>query len=336
MEKVKLGCSEMRVSRMTLGCWTFGSSSGSYWGAQEAAESEALLHEALEMGVNCFDTAFVYNDGEAEKALGEASCHGLREKMIICNKIPQLPYEALPSYEQQVRESLARLRTDYLDVLLMHWPCNDKDLLRANLKQLQNVKDKGLVRAVGDSNFGVGQMEIAREMGIEICVNELAYNIIHRGAELAVFPYTEKNNIGVMAYMPLMQGILSGKYDSIEAIPVVRRRTLHFDSRTNDQIRHGGPGMEAELQTFLRELRRVSEESGISCSALCIGFILSNRAVSTVLAGCRTRKQLRENVQAVETGLPADLLDRLHEISAPIAALCGANCDLWQWNSRVW
>ena len=73
-----------------------------------------------------------------------------------------------------------------------------------------------------------------------------------------------------------------------------------------------------------------------SCSALCIGFILSNRAVSTVLAGCRTRKQLRENVQAVETGLPADLLDRLHEISAPIAALCGANCDLWQWNSRVW
>lgn len=92
-----------------------------------------------------------------------------------------------------------------------------------------------------------------------------------------------------------------------------------------------GPVWKQSCRRFWRELRRVSEESGISCSALCIGFILSNRAVSTVLAGCRTRKQLRENVQAVETGLPADLLDRLHEISAPIAALCGANCDLWQW-----
>ena len=336
MEKVKLGHSDLMVSRMTLGCWTFGSDSNSYWGQQEADESEALLREAIDMGVNYYDTAFVYNDGAAEKALGDVICHGLREKMIICNKIPQLSYEALPSYEQQVRDSLARLKTDYLDVLLMHWPCNDKDLLRANLEQLQKVKDKGLVREIGVSNFGVGQMTIAKEMGVDICVNELAYNIIHRGAELAVFPYTEKNNIGVMAYMPLMQGILSGKYDSIDEIPVVRRRTLHFDSRKNDQIRHGGQGMEAQLQQFLTDLKALSKESGINCSELCISWILSHQAVSTVLAGCRTRAQLEANVKAVETKLPDDLIARLDQISAPIAAQCGANCDLWQWNSRIW
>ncbi|MDO5297964.1 MAG: aldo/keto reductase [Clostridia bacterium] len=336
MEKVKLGNSDLMISRMTLGCWTFGSDSTSYWGAQEKDESTALLNEAIELGVNYFDTAFSYNDGAAETALGESMCNGLREKMIICNKIPQLPYEALPTYEQQVRDSLKRLRTDYLDVLLIHWPCNDKDLLRANLEQLQKVKDKGLVRQIGVSNFGVGQMEIVREMGIEICVNELAYNVIHRGAELAILPYTGKHAIGVMAYMPLMQGILSGKYDSIADIPANRRRTLHFDCNGNDQIRHGGRGMESELQTFLTNLKALSSESGYSCSDLCISWILSRKEISTVLAGCRTRKQLEANVRAVETKLPDDLIAKLDAISAPIAAQCGANCDLWQWNSRIW
>lgn len=336
MEKVRLGNSDLLVSRMTLGCWTFGSDSNSYWGAQEKSESVALLNRAIELGVNYYDTAFAYNDGAAEIALGEAMSGGLREKMIICNKIPQLSYDALPTYEQQVRDSLKRLQTDYLDVLLMHWPCNDKDLLRANLEQLQRVKDKGLVRQIGVSNFGVGQMEIVREMGVEVCVNELAYNLIHRGAELAVLPYTGKHNIGVMAYMPLMQGILSGKYDSIEEIPVLRRRTLHFDSNGNSQIRHGGRGMEAELQQFLRDLKTVSVESGISCSDLCLSWILSRKEVTTVLAGCRTCKQLESNVRAIETRLPDDLVARLDAISAPIAALCGANCDLWQWNSRIW
>lgn len=336
MEKVKLGNSDLMISRMTLGCWTFGSDANSYWGAQQKEDSVALLSRAIEMGVNYYDTAFVYNDGAAERALGEAICSGLREKMIICNKIPQLSYEALPTYEQQVRDSLKRLRTDYLDVLMMHWPCNDKDLLRANLEQLQKVKDKGLVREIGVSNFGVGQMEIAREMGVEICVNELAYNIIHRGAELAVLPYIGKHNIAVMAYMPLMQGILSGKYDTIDEIPPIRRRTLHFDSLGNESIRHGGRGMEAELQAFLRDLKAVSAESGYSCSTLCISWILSRSEISTVLSGCRTTAQLEANVKAVETTLPADLIRKLDEISAPIAALCGANCDLWQWNSRVW
>ncbi|MDO5021790.1 MAG: aldo/keto reductase [Eubacteriales bacterium] len=336
MEMVKLGNSNLMVSRMTLGCWSFGGGSNSYWGKQEAKESEALLHAAVDMGVNYYDTAFVYNDGESEKALGDIISHGLREKMIICNKIPQLSYDELPKYEQMVHDSLSRLKTDYLDVLLMHWPCNDKDLLRANLEQLQKVKDKGLVREIGVSNFGVGQMIIVNEMGIDICVNELAYNVIHRGAELAIFPYTEKNNISVMAYMPLMQGILAGKYDSTDEIPPTRRRTIHFDSRKNDLIRHGGQGMEPEVQQFITDLKALSKETGISCSELCISWVLSNKAVSTILVGIRNIEQLKANVKAMEIKLPEDIIARLNDLSAPIAELCGPNCDFWQWNSRVW
>ena len=139
-----------------------------------------------------------------------------------------------------------------------------------------------------------------------------------------------------MSYMPLMQGILSGKYSSIEEIPVIRRRTIHFDSFNNDQIRHGGRGMEKELNKFLSDLKKVSYDSGISCSELCTSWILSRPAVTTVLGGSRTKEQLRANVKAIETKLPKDLIKKLDDISAPIAALCGANCDLWQWNSRIW
>lgn len=336
MEKVKLGNSNLTVSRMTLGCWTFGSDSNSYWGAQEQAESVALLQEAIDRGVNFFDTAIAYNDGAAEAALGDAICDGLREKMIICDKIPQLSYEQLPTYEQQIQDCLKRLKTDYLDLLLMHWPCNDKDLLKANLEKLQKVKEMGLVREIGVSNFGVGQMHICKEMGIDICVNELSYNVIHRAAELAIFPYTESHNIGVMTYMPLLQGLLSGKYTSIEEIPVIRRRTIHFDSNGNSQIRHGGQGMEKELGVFLGNLKKISDESGISCSALCISWILRNSAVTSVLSGSRTRAQLDANIKAVETELSDELYAKLTEISQPLFACYGANSDLWQWNSRVW
>lgn len=101
----------------------------------------------------------------------------------------------------------------------------------------------------------------------------------------------------------------------------MRRRTLHFDSRKNDQIRHGGPGMEDALETFLADLKAVSKESGISCSTLCISWILSHSAVSTVLAGCRTTAQLEANVKAVETTLSADLVKRLDE-TAPRLPAC--------------
>lgn len=337
MDKVKLGKSDLMVSRMTLGCWTFGSDSSSYWGAQEKAESEALLNRAVELGVNFYDTAFAYNDGNAERELGKVvKKYSLRDKMIICNKIPQQSWDDIDKYEEKVKDSLKRLDVDVLDVLLMHWPCNDKDLLKANLEKLQMVKDKGLVREIGVSNFGVGQMEIAKELGIEITVNELAYNVIHRGAEKAVFPYTEKNNIAVMAYMPLMQGILSGKYNSIEEIPVIRRRTLHFDSQGNDQIRHGGRGMEKELEVFLKELRKLSQETGYKCSELCTSWILSRSAVTTVLGGARNIEQLESNVKAIETKLSDEIIKKMDELSSPIASLCGANCDLWQWNSRIW
>ena len=337
MDKVKLGKSDLMVSRMTLGCWTFGSDSSSYWGAQEKKESEALLNRAVECGINFYDTAFAYNDGNAERELGKViKKYSLRDKMIICNKIPLQGYDELDKYEEKVKDSLKRLDIDVLDILLMHWPCNDKELLKANLEKLQSVRDKGLVKEIGVSNFGVGQMQIALDMGVEIVVNELAYNVIHRGAEKAVFPYTQKNNIGVMAYMPLMQGILSGKYSSIEEIPVIRRRTLHFDSQGNDQIRHGGRGMEKELGIFLSKLKALSEKTGYKCSELCTSWILSRSAVSTVLGGARNIEQLESNIKAVETRLPAEIVEEMDAISTPIADLCGANCDLWQWNSRIW
>lgn len=337
MELRKLGKSDIQVSTLTVGCWSFGGGTGSYWGHQSQQAVNELVAEALDLGVNFFDTAFGYNDGDSERALGTA-LKGKRDKALICNKIPIQQTDDLGKYEQTITASLNRLQTDVIDVMMIHWPTRDEGLLRANLEALQHVQEKGLVRAIGVSNFAVRTLEIAREMGIAVIVNEFAYNLMSRGMEQDVLPYCRDMNIGVAAYMPLMQGILTGKYATLEDIPLKRKRTVHFDSRCNPESRHGGPGAEDAIHYLLRELRQLADESGISAAHLSIGWILAKEGVSTVIAGCRSVEQLRDNVKAAMTSLDPAVLQALDEASRPLYQAFPDQLDLWQPSSksRIW
>jgi aryl-alcohol dehydrogenase-like predicted oxidoreductase len=159
----ELGKSGISVSSMTVGCWPFGG--GDYWGEQSQSDVDSVVHAALYMGANTFDTAEMYNDGESERSLGKA-LKGRRNEAVVISKIS-------PSNCHEVRkhciESLKRLNTDYLDVYMLHWPINklaiehftsDKSIIAAPptveeaYAQLDLLKKEGLIRSIGMSNFG--------------------------------------------------------------------------------------------------------------------------------------------------------------------------------------
>ena len=337
MEKIHLGNTDLKVSRLMVGCWSFGGEDGSYWGQQKQADVNALTAEALDQGINFFDTAVAYNDGKSEVSLGKA-LKGRRKEAVICDKILIQDEDQLKNYENILRECLKRLDTDYIDLMMIHWPVRDGELLRANLTALLKAQQKGIIREIGVSNFGLATLEIAREMGINVIADEIGYNLLSRGIEKEILPYCQEHRIGIFVYSPLMQGVLTGKYRKLSDIPPMRRRTVHFSKMGNPNSTHGGPGADAEVEALLVGLQALSQQTGISCGTLSLAWLCHQTGISCVIAGCRSVEQLRENVASIETKLPAETIKTLKDLSQPVFDKIGDYLDWYRGsvNPRVW
>lgn len=333
MKMVKLPSSDLVVSALTVGCWSFGGDGDSYWGKQEQRDVDGLVREAIDIGANTFDTAIVYNTGAAEVSLGKA-IKGLRDKAVIGDKIMIVPWEEISEFEKIVTDALKRLGTEYLDIMSIHWPTYDNDLLRRNIEELAKLREKGVIKNIGVSNFGPRNLEVAIGTGVPIVANQMAYNLMCRAIEVEVVPKCIESGIGIAAYMPLMQGTLTGKYAAIEDIPSVRRRTWHFKNDVptviagqNSYVREG---CEPEILHLLSELRRLSGETGIEAGKLAIGWLCAQAGITTTIAGCRNIKQLHENAAAVSTELSADVVKALDDASAPIKEKMNGELDIWR------
>jgi aryl-alcohol dehydrogenase-like predicted oxidoreductase len=337
MEKIQLNNSDLKVSMLCIGCWSFGGDSESYWGTQDQADVNALVDKALDRGINFFDTAFGYNSGKSEKSLGGA-LKKRRKEAIICNKTPIQEGDKLKNFEDVLRDSLKRLDTDYIDLLLIHWPVKDEALLQANLEALLKARRKGIIREIGVSNFSLGTLKIAQEAGVNVVANEFAYNLMSRAPEKKVLPYCAEHNIGMLAYMPLMQGVLAGKYNSIKEIPLMRRRTVQYSKMDNPNNNHGGPGADAEVEGFLKALNELSKKTGISCSTLSLAWLCTKKGIASIIAGCRTVEQVLENEKSIDTKLSPDIAKALDDISKPLFDKLSEYLDIWKTpaESRIW
>ena len=337
MEKIQLGNSSLKVSRLTVGCWSFGGEEGSYWGAQDQADVDALVADALNLGINFFDTAVAYNGGKSESSLGMA-LKGRRKDAIICNKIFIHDKDKLKDFENSIQESLKRLGTDYIDLMMIHWPVKDAELLKDNLSALLKVQQKGMVRELGISNFGLTTMNMAKECGLNIVANEFGYNLMCRGMEKEILPYCRKNNIGILPYSPLMQGLLTGKYQKLSDIPPSRRRTVHFSKMENPDWLHGGPGADAEVEAMLKGLKALSDKTGMSVGTLSLAWLCHQDGVASIIAGCRTVEQLKENKSSIETKLSGEILGELTKLSQPLFEKVGSHLDMYRGDNepRIW
>lgn len=323
MKRRLLGRTELAVSEIGFGAWAIGGNRyGNSYGSTDDAESLRAVRRAVDLGCNFFDTADVYGHGHSEELLGTALA-GVRDRVFIATKVggnfynrdvhpllrdriaqaagvayDQLPPDAplpvthdasfSPDYIRfALDRSLARLRTDYVDLLQLHNPPPQQIGAVETYGVLEDLKNEGRIRAYGVSVHSPEEGLAAIQSTMPDTV-QLVYNLARREAESAFFPAARAANIGIIVREPLANGFLTGRY------------TAHSTWDKGD-IRSRMPQQYvAQLTALGHRVHELATRTGATAAQLALKFVLDNPAVSTVIVGTKTAAQADENFD-VET-----------------------------------
>jgi len=321
MKYRKLGTSEIKVSVLSLGTWQLADSG--YWG--RSTRGAEAVRAAIDAGINLFDSAEVYAGGKSEKALGQA-LGSSRDKVLIATKISSencAPKKLRTACER----SLRRLGTDRIDIYQVHWPSR-KVPFSDTFEELIKLKEEGKIREIGLSNFGRKDLGSWMSGGTAVS-NQLGYNLLFRAIEYEIVSACIEYGLGILAYMPLMQGILVGKWKSADKIPSSRRRTRHFSSERKG-TRHGEDGKEDLTFETLQQLVEVADEIGRPLATMALAWVLARPWITSVVVGGRKPEQIERNLAAAELELAPEIIERLDTITKPLKESLGANADMWE------
>ena len=322
MQYRRLGNTDFEVSVLSFGAWQLGDPE--YWGPDADVDGERAVAAAIDGGVNLFDTAEMYGNGASEEALGKA-LGSKRGEVLIASKF--LPDHAAPDQLRASCEaSLQRLGTDYIDLYQVHWPVRDVPLEEV-CATLAALRDEGKIRAIGVSNFGREDLSAWLELG-GAASNQLGYNLGFRAIEYDIVPLCRREKVGILCYMPLMQGLLTGRWTTVDEIPMLRRRTRHF-SRDREGTRHDAPGCEDLLMETVLQLGRFSEAIGVPLATVSLCWCVAQPGVSSVIVGGRKPGQVERNLAAADLDLGPAAAAQLNEISGPLKYELGRNADMW-------
>jgi len=350
MGKRRLGSSGIDAHPIGMGCWPYGG--GEYWGEQSQGDVNEIVHMALDMGLNFFDTAESYNGGKSELSLGMA-LKGKRDKAIVCSKVS--PGNTEPRrLREHCEGSLKRLGMDYLDIYMLHWPINglairhfsdDRNLIQnppsvhQAFDTLMSLQKEGKIRHIGVSNFGPEQLREALGTGAEIVAAEMVYNVLSRAIEAEIVPFCAQSGIAIIGSMTLMQGVLAGTYAKAEEVPPYQAHSRHFaNCRGKGASRHDEAGCEAEVFEALARLGKLAADSHCGMAALAIAWALSKPGVACALLGSRNKRELLDNVSAAEIKLDEAVVSEIDAISLPVLEKLGNNPDYYEnrQRSRSW
>jgi aryl-alcohol dehydrogenase-like predicted oxidoreductase len=258
-------------------------------------QSRAVIDAALDAGITIFDTADIYGQGTSEEYIGRA-LEGRRDRVVLATKFGS-PMDEHPAERRGTREymrwaiegSLRRLRTDVIDVYQLHRP-DEGTPIEHTLEALHELVQEGSVRHIGSSNFSAAQLEeadrIARERGLTRFVSaQNEYSLADRGAEDEILPGCERLGIGMLPWVPLANGLLTGKYTRGE--PATEGRLADSD-------------IPEEHWGRLEQLKQFADERGASLLSVAIGGLAAMPAVVSVIAGATKPEQVVANVAAGE------------------------------------
>jgi aryl-alcohol dehydrogenase-like predicted oxidoreductase len=321
MKYATLGHTGLLVSRLCFGTMTFGDGRGMFKaiGAVGQPGADELVKASIDGGINFFDTADVYTEGESEKILGQALKNlGIaRADVVLATKVygrvgpGRNDIGASRGHIMDgVEASLRRLQTDHIDLYQIH--ANDSVTpVEETLRALDTLVQQGKVRYVGCSNWQA--WKIARALGISELRNlarfdtlQAYYSIAGRDLEREIVPLLEAEKVGLLVWSPLAGGLLSGKFSRTNQKPADSRRT-DFDFPVVDKER---------TWKILDVMTPIAKAHGCSPARLALGWLLAKPVVTSVIIGAKRLEQLQDNLGAVDLALSQDELRQLDEVSA--------------------
>ena len=310
LNATQLGQTGLEITRVGFGAWAIGGGGWEFgWGPQVDEQSLAAIHRALEQGVNWIDTAAAYGFGHSEQIVGRA-LEGLDERPYVFTKCSLLegPGRRVDhslkrgSILREAHASLERLRVDAIDLYQIHWPIPEADV-EEGWAALAELKEQGLVRHIGVSNFDVEQLRRIQQIA-PVETLQPQYSLIERGAEQDILPFAERDDIGVIVYSPMGSGMLTGK--------MTRERIEQLaddDWRKRDE-RFREPQLSANL-ALVERLTAVAERHDTTPGAVAIAWTLRNPAVDGAIVGFRTPDQVGPMVAAANLELTDEDLDQI-------------------------
>jgi aryl-alcohol dehydrogenase-like predicted oxidoreductase len=320
MQFARLGNTGLIVSRLAFGVMTFGKGSGTMAAVAKTGQDEAsaLVHRALDAGINFFDTADAYAAGESEIMLGKA-LGSRRKDVIISTKVGFRSGDAVihagASYAYilaAAEASLHRLGTDYIDLLSIHKP-DPFTPFEETARALDNLVQRGLVRYVGYSNLAAWQS--AKFLGLQKLHNyspfvaaQMYYSLIGRDVEHEVVPFCVDAGIGLVVWSPLASGFLTGRYTRQDPTGG-KGRLAGFDFLPTDRKKG---------YDLIEKMKIVADRNHATVAQVALGWLLAKFYVSTILLGASKTAQLEDNLGAADLKLSAEEVAELDQATAPM------------------
>ena len=308
----RLGSSDLDISEISLGSWlTFG-------GGISNAQAKACVTKAFEVGINFIDTANVYSQGGAEEFLGEVLAERPRDSYILATKVyfPMNGDRGL-SREQvlkQIDASLARLRTDYVDLYQCH-RYDQETPLEETMEALTEVVRQGKARYLGFSEWTADQIRAALALvpRVEKFVSsQPQYSLLYRVPEREVIPLCKENGISQIVWSPLAQGTLTGKYKPGEEAPAGSRAASHQMGWSMDRFR------DDDVLRAVQRLVPIAERLGISLAQLSLAWVLREENVASAIIGASRPEQVEENASGSGVELDEATLEAIDDAVADV------------------
>ncbi|MCK6444926.1 MAG: aldo/keto reductase [Planctomycetes bacterium] len=315
MQRRKLGKTSLEVPVVCFGAWAIG---GWYWGGSDDRDAVAAIRAACELGVDALDTAPVYGFGHSERVIGDA-LRGMTKKPLLMTKVGlrwddargPVFFESVDNQKNpvtvrrnlradsvrfEVEQSLKRLGVEVLDLVQIHWP-DPETPLAETLGALTELRKQGKVRELGVSNFTTAMLDEAQRLlgTVPLASTQERFSALSRGLEHEILPWVRRQHVGVLAYSPLEQGLLTGK--------LTPERQLAAD---DGRLRKGQfqPESRAQINARLAEVvGPIAKARGATIGQVVLAATLAQPGVTAVLVGARNADQARENAKAGELSL---------------------------------
>lgn len=321
MEKRRLGTSDVQITPILMGTWQAGKK---MWVGIEDAETTRAIRSAFDAGITTIDTAEVYGDGHSEQIVAQALSE-VRDQAVYATKVfaNHLKYDQVL---EACERSLKNLQTDYIDLYQIHWPAgtfkSEIVPIEETMRALNDLKQQGKIRAIGVSNFSRVQLEEASQYG-RIDSLQPPYSLFWRQVEQDAMPYCIQNNISILAYSPLAQGLLTGKFGK-------DHKFNPADNRAKNKLFQGENYDRAILA--LEKLRPIAQRHHTSLGNLAIAWLIAQPQAQAIV-GARNTEQAVANAKAGDIHLSADDLQEIDAIGKIVTDHLDQDPVMWSWSA---